>query len=41
MSFWQTSEQKEQRLEQAIDQLRDRYGWEVLHRDGQSKKSGS
>lgn len=41
IGLWDASGSKEIRLQQAIDELRDRYGWDSLHRDGQPKKSDS
>ena len=38
MSLWESSEPKEARLQRAIDDLRDRYGWDTLHRNGQVRK---
>ena len=38
IGLWEGSEPKEARLQRAIDDLRDRYGWDTLHRDGQVSK---
>jgi DNA polymerase-4 len=41
MGLWEDAEPKAERLQRAIDDLRDRYGWEALHRDGQTSKKDS
>jgi DNA polymerase-4 len=38
LGLWESSPEKEARLQQAIDDLRDRYGWDALHRDGKTGK---
>jgi DNA polymerase IV len=41
IGLWESSSLKDERLQQAIDDLRERYGWDALHRDGKtSKKDG-
>lgn len=36
IGLWESPNPKETRLQQAIDEVRDRYGWGALHRDGHS-----
>jgi DNA polymerase IV len=38
IGLWESGTEKEARLQQAIDELRDRYGWDALHRDGKTGK---
>jgi DNA polymerase-4 len=38
IGLWESGAEKEARLQQAIDELRDRYGWDALHRDGKTGK---
>ncbi len=38
ISFWESSNPKEARLQRAIDEVRDRYGWDALHRDGHADR---
>jgi DNA polymerase IV len=38
VGLWENGLPKEVRLQQAIDDLRDRYGWDALHRAGQIGK---
>jgi DNA polymerase-4 len=38
IGLWDSREPKDERLQRAIDDLRDRYGWESVHRDGQVSK---
>jgi len=38
IGLWESSNPKGARLQQAIDEVRNRYGWDALHRDGQSDR---
>jgi len=38
IGLWESSNPKGPRLQQAIDEVRDRYGWDALHRDGHSER---
>jgi DNA polymerase-4 len=38
IGLWENPQPKEERLQRAIDDLRDRYGWDTLHRGGQVSK---
>ena len=41
MGLWENPELKEIKLQRAIDDVRDRYGWSTVHRDGQVRKKDS